>query len=547
MLVGSLLVVATVADFPTTPIVIAGVLVIIIEYVTGPWIVSLLFGIRWVNLVEELPQLASAARRLCQEHRIPYPRFGIIEDGNPNAFTYGHHPWNARLVVTRGLVDMLDQKEQEAVLAHELGHIKHWDFVVMTVAALIPLLLYMLGRSLIDSEPDSESDEDRAEALGFKMAGLAILILYYVSEYVFLFLSRVRELYADDFSAEATRDPDALASSLVKIAYGLASVTKEPTPEARRAAASARAFGIFDPNSAATLARSVSGESDAAELATDQDARTFTDHDMLRAMRWDLWNPWAKLYQLASTHPLPAVRIEALGRKAVAFGREPSYRLPEIPPESYWDEFLGDIFTSRLILLGILVGGALVFVFAPRFFPEQELTGAPAPNAGVTVIGFFMAVVGAAITWKVRREYPKPVTDWQVRGLVQEVKVSRYRAIPARLTGRVIGRGVPGLFYSSDLVLDDGSGFITMQYRQPLPGWRFLFGVFGADKLIGRDGVAEGWYRRAPAPYLEVLRFTYPAGTVQTYWYKVKRAVGFVLLAWGLATFVGGLLAGTYG
>ena len=81
---------------------------------------------------------------MCQERNIPRPRFGVIDDGNPNAFTFGHYPGNARLVVTRGLLQMLDPQEVQAVVGHEMGHIAHWDFVVMTIAAVVPLVMYTL-------------------------------------------------------------------------------------------------------------------------------------------------------------------------------------------------------------------------------------------------------------------------------------------------------------------------------------------------------------------------------------------------------------------
>jgi Zn-dependent protease with chaperone function len=532
MLFGVLWAAGTLVGLSIGGIVAIGIVLLLLQYLIGPSILGLVFQIRWVDLAEEVPDLDREARRICEERRIPYPRFGVIEDGKPNAFTYGHHPWNARLVVTRGLLRTLGPEEREAVLAHELGHIKHWDVVVMTLASLIPLLLYLVARVLLDASGsasrnrsgDSQNNNQGAAYVG--LVGLVALVLYFVSEYIVLFLSRIRELYADDFSADSTRDPDSLSSALVKIAYGLASLPAEAGKEARRAAG-LRMLGIFDPHTAGNLARAVSGEPPRS-IASARGTRTFTEQDMVRAMRWDVWNPWAKVYQLSSTHPLPAVRIGRLREKAAELGKSSRWSVPETPPESYWDEFVADVFTARLILFGILAGGAL-FLGLHEWFSTTA------------VAGLWVAVVGLALGWKVAREYPRSPTDWQVRGLVQEVKVSRVRGIPARLRGRVIGRGVPGLIYSPHLALDDGSGFITMQYRQPVPGWGLLFGMFKVDEIIRHEGVAEGWFRRAPAPYFEVLTFEYSGRRVTTYWFAAKRLLAWLMVAAGAITFLVGL------
>ena len=73
----------------------------------------------------------------------------------------------------------------------------------------------------------------------------------------------------------------------------------------------------------------------------------------------------------------------------------------------------------------------------------------------------------------------------RVSQLVQEVKVSRVRCIPSMLRGRIIGRGIPGLYWSEDLVIQDETGFMTMDYRQPIAVLDFLFGLFRAEQFVG--------------------------------------------------------------
>jgi heat shock protein HtpX len=145
---------------------------------------------------------------LCAERGLKMPRIGIIESATPNAFTYGRVPSDARVVVTTGLLEILTPEEANTVLAHEMGHVEHYDFIVMTLAALAPPLLYQLYTFT------RGSDKARPVAAGAYLA-------YWVSQYIVLILSRTREYFADQYSARVTRAPDALAGALVKIAYGI--------------------------------------------------------------------------------------------------------------------------------------------------------------------------------------------------------------------------------------------------------------------------------------------------------------------------------------
>ena len=190
------------------------------QFLLSPWLMD--FSLRWFYQMHwatpgELPEAVDGfIRSVCEREQMKYPRMGIIEDGAPNAFTYGQTPSNARVIVTRGLFELLDTDELNAVIAHELGHARHWDILVMTVANLVPFLLYYIFRTLSRVRLKKEAESVRI--------GLIVVayLLYLVSEYVVLWLSRIREYYADRFSGDVTGNPAVLASALVKIGYGLA-------------------------------------------------------------------------------------------------------------------------------------------------------------------------------------------------------------------------------------------------------------------------------------------------------------------------------------
>src|SRR5256714_8470612 len=166
--------------------------------------------------------------RRCRDAGVPLVKLGIVDDGNPNAFTFGRTPSDARMWITRGLLERLDERELDAVVSHEVGHVKHWDFAVMTLAAVVPMMLYFVF--LVTRSSDREG---KAIAIGAYVA-------YWVSYFTVLALSRAREYAADHWSVECTHDGDALASALVKIAYGMGQVHAEREAQAKTLAKSGR-------------------------------------------------------------------------------------------------------------------------------------------------------------------------------------------------------------------------------------------------------------------------------------------------------------------
>ncbi|MFA7706649.1 MAG: M48 family metalloprotease, partial [Candidatus Omnitrophota bacterium] len=194
-----------------------GIVFAALQFIFGPFLMDLslrfLYKMKWVN-PEDLPgHLKSFISKICQDEGISFPRMGIILDGAPNAFTYGHHPNNARVVITQGLLDLLNEEEREAVVAHEIGHVMHWDMLIMTLAQLVPLVLYYVYKSLTRNRCRGNGKSAPARLI----LALAAYVLYVISEFIVLWFSRLREYFADRYSGKVTGNPNALASALVKI------------------------------------------------------------------------------------------------------------------------------------------------------------------------------------------------------------------------------------------------------------------------------------------------------------------------------------------
>ncbi len=141
---------------------------------------------------------------------------------------------NSRIVVTEGIFAFLNEGERAAVYAHELGHIRNNDFIVMTIASTLLQVVYEIYYF------SKEMSKKRGGKKGnpFAMIALVAYIFYVVGNYTLLYLSRIREYFADAFSAEHT-DPNHLAEALVKIALGILA-----TPENNRLVESTRHIGI---------------------------------------------------------------------------------------------------------------------------------------------------------------------------------------------------------------------------------------------------------------------------------------------------------------
>ncbi|NES25916.1 MAG: M48 family metalloprotease [Symploca sp. SIO3E6] len=251
----------------------------IVAFFLSPWLMDLsqrwLYQTRWVSLAEvesQSPEAAKVIQYVCAEKQLKQPRLGIIDDQNPTAFTYGSLPNSARLVVSQGLFTYLDDDEIATVYAHELGHIVHWDFAVMTVASTlvqITYLIYITARRL--GRSGSEKARDAAQS-----AALIAYGFYLVGTYLLLYLSRTREYFADHFAAETTGNPNALSRALVKIAYGIVEEGKREQ-EPSRLIEGTRALGIYDSKAAAS-----SGTAYRIAAQPEQVGRVFL---------WDLFNP----------------------------------------------------------------------------------------------------------------------------------------------------------------------------------------------------------------------------------------------------------------
>jgi heat shock protein HtpX len=168
---------------------------------------------------KEAPELHSMVERLCLTANVPKPKIAIMKTEMPNAFATGRNQGNAAVVVTQGIMKQLDIGELEAVLAHELSHIKNWDMAVMTIVTFLADVAYLVLRQDFSQINDNNSSDNDENPGGVIIAALWLtsFLVYNIITLLILTLSRYREFAADRSAAIITGKPSNLVSALVKI------------------------------------------------------------------------------------------------------------------------------------------------------------------------------------------------------------------------------------------------------------------------------------------------------------------------------------------
>ncbi|MGB9662149.1 MAG: zinc metalloprotease HtpX [Moorellaceae bacterium] len=183
----------------------------------------------------EAPELHALVERLAALADIPKPRVAVVRTPLPNAFATGRSPAHAVVAVTTGLLERLDAPELEAVLAHELSHIRNRDMAVMTVASFFATVASFLVQQFYYWSWWGYGDREERDGRGAAMlVYLVSLVVWILSYFLINALSRYREFAADRGSAILTGAPGQLAAALVKIS---GAIQRIPTKDLRQAEA----------------------------------------------------------------------------------------------------------------------------------------------------------------------------------------------------------------------------------------------------------------------------------------------------------------------
>ena len=188
-------------------------------------IVMSMNGAREVSRQEE-PVLYHVVEDMAMVAQIPMPRVYVIDDPGLNAFATGSNPQNAAVAATSGLLDIMNREELEAVIGHEVSHIRNYDIRISTIAvalaSAITLLSSMAGRMMwwggaSRSRRSNDRDSGGLEMIMLAISLLAIVLAPLAATLVQLAISRQREFLADASSVELTRNPQGMINAIQKL------------------------------------------------------------------------------------------------------------------------------------------------------------------------------------------------------------------------------------------------------------------------------------------------------------------------------------------
>ena len=275
------------------------ILFIIAQYLIGPKTVEWSMKVKYVN-ESEYPDLHRMVENLARDAGLPKkPKIGISQIQLPNAFAYGRTKRDARVCVTKGILNLLSEDELKAVLGHEISHIKHRDVAVITMLSVVPMVCYMLYITFFWGGMFSRRQRDSGAMLAI---GLLALVVYIISSLFVMYGSRIREYYADYGSVELGGKPHHLATALYKLSLSSAKASKSVVKQAE----GMKAFFLNDPSKAMYEVRELK------DIDLDMSG-TIDQNELMALSTKNVKLKGAdKMLEILSTHPNMIKRIKHL-------------------------------------------------------------------------------------------------------------------------------------------------------------------------------------------------------------------------------------------
>jgi len=290
-------VLSLIGSFSILSLVFLVVLFNIVQWLLAPKLIDAIYRAKEVSRSDN-PNLYGIVERLSSRIKMKMPKVMVANIPIPNAFAYSSPIAGTRVAVTRGLLDTLEEEEVEAVLGHELGHLKHRDVQIMMFVSVLPAVFYFLGYSLLMSSMYGGSGDRRGGGGSVALIAMVSMAMYWILTLLVLGLSRQREYYADRRSTMIVEDGSRkLSEALAKIVSFTG--RQRGYVERNRGVNSFKTLFIADPDKAA---------SDTLEISRFHT----TDQKLVRDILSRKITTADRMLEVFSTHPNIVKRLRAL-------------------------------------------------------------------------------------------------------------------------------------------------------------------------------------------------------------------------------------------
>lgn len=495
-------------------------ILIIIIFNTLLWLISpfisdlmyrWLYKVKWVSLDElwiESPKTVEIINKICTENNIKTPKLWIIPDENPTAFTYWSGKWNARIIISHWIITHLLDDERATVYAHELGHIKNHDFIIMTIASTLLQILYEVYVVFAKNQKSGWNNKWKDK---LAIIWLVSYVFYFIGQYILLYLSRTREYYADEFSSKYT-DPNIFADALIKIAYWILT-----TPTNNRLVESTKFIGIANESMAKWI-----------WMLYYNVWQDNTNELIEKSFLYDLKNPWASINEFFSTHPLTWKRIGRL----MSLTTSPKYDINAIEQKFPVDrEKLYAWFGKDLTILSLTTLLPLIFaiIFVVIFFKEQYVF--------IMLISWLSIWYGIALLIKTFWSYPNIIdieSKTTVLELMSDVYASPVKWKSVVLNWTIIWKWDPWYIFSEDVMLKDSTWLMHLDYQSKIPLiWNLIFSLTKVKQFMWQQITTSWWFFRWVSHYTVVNNMSTTDWNIKaSWWLKFWWITMWIIFIW---------------
>ncbi|MEA5597332.1 M48 family metallopeptidase [Rivularia sp. UHCC 0363] len=453
----------------------------------SPWLLHLIlrqaYGLQPLNSqLESSPESLRLLRRFCNQQRLPLPELGLLPTAAPMIFSYGYLPRRARIAVSQGLLDQLNEDETATLFAVELAHIRYWDFGTLSAITLIAQLPYLVYWQVANWGDQQKNPVFRGLAVVVSSAGYGLFRLLRLPG---LWLSRVRLYYSDRLACDLTGNPNGLARALLKVASGTAQQMQQQTDPLLEG------FELLAP---------VGFHSALPSSLYQGDAALFD---------WDCHSPYRRWLQLNNSHPPLGERLALLMQYAQRWRLPPEVELrqPSRPKPQ-----LNRLVLQAAPVFGVLFGAlSSLLLWAVgrlatqlRWFELSWLATEQSVFWACCLLGF-----GIGLFVRINPFYPDikraNLVDFDLPQLLSDPDRLPLDSLPVQVQGKLVGQTSLQNWLYRDLMLQTSSGLIRLHYTSKL-GWLsdLLPQAQRPTALIGRTVTVTGWFRRGATPWIDV-------------------------------------------